>query len=69
MRVYFIKRIFIKLVYHLNILAVNLKTNYLIICLPISAASLVNDYLPEPPTPTNNADDLGCLIIREILIK
>jgi hypothetical protein len=36
---------------------------------PISAARRVKDYLPDPPTPTNKADDLGCLIIREIRIR
>jgi hypothetical protein len=37
--------------------------------LPISAASLVNDYLPDPPTPTKSPDDLGDYTIRETLIR
>ena len=34
-------------------------TIYFIWCLPISAANLVNDYFPDPPTPTSKAEDLG----------
>jgi hypothetical protein len=45
------------------------KTNCLITCLPISAANLVKDCFPEPPTPTNKAELLGYLMILEILIK
>lgn len=35
----------------------------------ISAASLVKDYFPDPPTPTNRPDDLGVPTIREILSR
>ena len=43
--------------------------SYLMTLRPISAASLVRDCFPEPPTPTSSADDLGCLIILLILIR
>jgi len=35
----------------------------------MNEANLTRDYLPDPPTPTNNALDLGYDIILEILSK
>lgn len=38
-------------------------------CFPVSAASLVRDCFPDPPTPTNKAEDLVYWMILEILRK